>query len=730
MDYCNRIGAKPRSMRTAIVEEHRGTYWKDRAVIRFGKDGQVKAPPNYEPTQEEAARIQAEFSEVKWPEIIPTQQIMNPHPHFAKTEDKNTFIFYDTEKNIRMIQLRFETDTGGKVYVGYTYWSDGIWRMLEPEGLLPLWGIDRYDYQSEVVIHEGAKAARAVADMVKNKTIGLHPWGEELEPCLHLGWIGGAQNPSRTDWSFLREKNFKMATIILDRDRPGEKALKDISKAINMPARYVKFPDNFPHGFDMADDWPDKYFKDIGGTKVYTGPMIEEMSGPATWMTNEEIYHVKSKRGEGTKLIEKRKYSLSDNAGSVALWIESLERFMFVHDPKTQYSPTHFNANCAYFSDVPNLAKLYLESEKSFTANLTYDPSNNAKVIVDDGLKLNLYRPSPIRPHAGDPEPFLEFMYHLVPILEDRNALLKWIATLISHPEIRMRYACLLVSEQTGIGKTTLAEKIIVPLVGRANCSFPREGALDGDFNDWCGKKRFAYIAEIYQGHNFKVTNALKSAITDGMIRVNAKYDREFEIQNWIHIMASSNSMKAIHLDLEDRRWMIPEVNEIRWKPKKFEKFYQWIGTGGLRIIRHWADNYGDYVRTGDHAPMTNRKFEVINEGKSVAQVMAEKIGHALKETSAPFVISDVELHKYITDRQKGRTYDSKLDLRKACINAGGILYRGKGDGRWSFKTGFAYALVNDAARVDIDASGGDPGVVQNIHRKCGGISMLIEDEI
>ena len=189
--------------------------------------------------------------------------------------------------------------------------------------------------------------------------------------------------------------------------------------------------------------------------------------------------------------------------------------------------------------------------------------------------------------------------------------------------------------------------------------------------------------------------------------------------------------MKAIHLDLEDRRWYIPEVTEDRWGKEQFAKFYRWLGTGGLQIIRGWSEGFGNYISTGDHAPMTDRKMEVISEGKSPAQVLAEGIGAAMRERKTPVVISDVELHKYIVGRVKGRVFDSKLDLRKACLSAGVKIYRGRGDGRWAFPGGTALAIVNAEAWKVLDAEGGEIAVVQRLYRALvGGIGSLIEEEM
>ena len=47
----------------------------------------------------------------------------------------------------------------------------------------------------------------------------------------------------------------------------------------------------------------------------------------------------------------------------------------------------------------------------------------------------------------------------------ERYEVMKWCATLIARPDVRMTYAMLLISEQTGTGKSTMGE-ILSQLVG------------------------------------------------------------------------------------------------------------------------------------------------------------------------------------------------------------------------------------------------------------------------
>jgi hypothetical protein len=180
-----------------------------------------------------------------------------------------------------------------------------------------------------------------------------------------------------------------------------------------------------------------------------------------------------------------------------------------------------------------------------------YNPGLPSGAIDRDGQRLiNCYQPSSIKAVKGNAKPFLKFMRHLIPEKTDRNALLKWSATLIARPDIRMSYGVLLISEKQGIGKGTLGEAILTPLIGKHNVSFPNEQAVtDSSFNSWLARKRLAVVHEIYAGHSSKAYNKLKSEITDPSVRVNEKFMPEYDLENFIHVFACSNSMRALQLD-------------------------------------------------------------------------------------------------------------------------------------------------------------------------------------
>jgi len=234
----------------------------------------------------------------------------------------------------------------------------------------------------------------------------------------------------------------------------------------------------------------------------------------------------------------------------------------------------------------------------------------------------------------------------------------------------------LLVSERQGVGKTTLGSSILGPLVGMQNVGFPTENQIvQSEFNGWLANKRLIVINEIYSGHSWKAYNKLKSAITDREVEVNEKYQRPYLIENWCHIFACSNSMRALKIEEDDRRWFYPEVTEEKWSRAKFEGFHNWLKSGGLNIIKHWAESYGDYVMKGQPAPMTERKKELIVSSRTEGQQEAAVLAEAMNRHDEPLVLTMKDIVEWVRSSIQGRLYDTDLELRKAMKEVGAIWY-------------------------------------------------------
>jgi len=605
MAYLNRVGAEPRSLRTAVVKQKSGRYWKDLAVIRFDKTGEIHCPSlDHAPTESEVAMIKTEFAGTVWPELKRLHSIINPPKAVREAAPEAIFEFRDAEGLITMLQVRVELD-GDKRYVPYTYWDDDQWRACEPDGPLPLFGLEMLTEHSTVFIHEGAKAARRVQWMVEGKTaeardaLASHPWGAELAHAAHLG-------------------------------------------------------------------------------------SFRDCLHPATWATD----LVPPANGKGRPAAQ-----LRENFKDMWAYVEEADLFVCTEMPEILRPESILNKMLAAYSHVNDTTRLLVRAFSGRSARICYRPDQEGLMVTFRGSSaINLHVPSSIKSAPGDPSPFLEFLDYMFVNKGERDAVKKWCATLIARPDIRMGYGLLLVSEKQGIGKTTLGANILAPLVGPNNVGFPGEQDILGAFNDWMANKRLVIVNEIYSGSSWKAYHSLKSVVTDRDLTVNQKYMRQYQIDNWCHVIACSNSMRALKMENDDRRWFYPEITEVSWPNEKFDALRKWLNGGGLQIIKHWAETYGSYVKPGDRAPMTERKREMIEGSRSEAQREAAALAEVLKDRKEPRALVIKDVVGWVRAANGGRLFDSDYEIRKVMTDVGARCWnrRIKVAGR------LQYVLVND----------------------------------
>lgn len=669
-DYLTRIGAEPRSLKTAVVREISGKYWKDLAIIHFERNGDVKCSHlEFSPTDLEKSAIAAGCLGVEWPQMLPIKSLINPPEMMRKAAVKDLFEFKNEAGQIIFVQVRIE-QKGQKSYIPWVYFDDHVWRCCEPDGPLPLFNLDKVADNTTVFIHEGPKAARYCQWMVDSDlndakdALKVHPWGRELSGAVHLGWIGGALSPYRTDWSPLKRMGVKRAYIVADNDEPGKAAVPAIAQQLRMPTFMIQFTDEFPVSFDLADPFPNKMFGMADTLKVYVGPSFRDCLHPATWATD----IVPPPKGKGRPTI-----ILRDSFKGMWAYVEETDQFICTQMPEIIRTEQILNKMLAAFSHASDTCKLIVKAYQGRSARICYRPDHKGLMVTFRGSSaINLHVPSGIQAAKGDATPWLNFMDYLFINNKERDEAMRWCATLIARPEIRMSYGLLLISEHQGVGKTTLGANILAPLVGAQNVGYPGEADISSPFNDWLANKRLVIISEIYSGSSWKAYNALKAAITDKDISVNQKYVRQYTIDNWCHIFASSNSMRALKMENDDRRWFYPEVTEVPWPQAKFNEMRDWISNGGLAIVKHWAQGYGRYVTPSERAPMTDRKREMIEGSRSEAQREAAVSAEAI--LSAEFKAAGLAIKDVIgwcRQHVQGKIFDTDYELRRAMVDTG-----------------------------------------------------------
>lgn len=673
--YLERIGAEMRSLLVAVVKENRGKYWTDVTKIRFERDGTIRcSSPEHDPTDTERASIIAAFARVQLPTLKLLPKIIDPPEMIRQADPQNVFEFRTlSDDQTIMVQVRVEKD-GDKAYIPWTYWSDNCWRIAEPDGPLPLWGMEQIRSHKTAFVHEGAKSAKFCRMIAEGATAearrlrSLHPWSQELVGGAHVGWIGGALSPGRTDWSVLAANGIERVYIVADNDAPGKSAVAQIARELRIPTFSIEFSGRFQTSFDLADPFPSDMFCRVGGETVYTGPTMRDLMQPATWATDQ----VPNPSGQGRPLT-----ILRESFGQIWAYVEEIDSFVCTEMPEILRSENVFNKAVAPFSHVQETSRLLLRQYKGRSAKVCYRPDCAARIVDHRGTNaINLHTPSRIKAVAGDPTPWLDFMAYMFINPDERKAVLRWCATLIARPDIRIGYGLLLISEAQGIGKTTLGSAILAPLVGHNNVSWPTENDIVSSFNEWVAQKRLAIVNEVYSGSSWRAYHALKSIITDKELTVNQKYMRPYVVDNWCAIIACSNSMRALKMEMDDRRWLYPELAERPWPASKFSVLRRWLQGEGLSIIKSWAINYGEYVNEEERAPMTARKMEMIEGSRSDAQTAAIALAEAMLEYPQPIALAMKDIAAWVKHSTGSKMYETDYEIRRAMMEVGAIRWQ------------------------------------------------------
>lgn len=639
-EYLRRIGATEINFWSARVErDGPDGYSVTTGRVSFAPDGTVSVSGEADaPSSSEQDAISAAFQLIEFPKPI-TLTALAELPPGVRLSDSKVWVCHGFSSEIAMVLQRYDREDGGKGYLSWTRWSDGLWRNMEPD-ILPFYGLPGYRDKSTLVLHEGAKGAARLQRLLSGEEGSERfPWYAELKHAHHVGWLGGIHAIGRSDWDRLADCGWRKVIVVADNDKSGLRAARAVAARFPSNVWILAFDQRFKARFDLADDWPAEMFDENGN---YIGPPMRDFLLPATHATL-----VLPAEGRGRPPVVLR----DEFAAQVAYTVEP-ERIVFLHNPSREFRPDQFNTMIAPMSDTKDTAARVFARIECQHDRLIYHPGFAAGTLTLDGSRcFNVHEGGGIRPVAGDARPWTDYLAHLFPVAEDRGAVERWLATLIARPQVRMTYGMLLISATQGVGKSTLGV-ILRKLLGWRNVSFPNESAIvDSAFNGWIARKRLVFLQEFYSGRSRRTYDKLKTLITDDTVHVNEKNVPEYDLDNWAHFISCSNSEAALHLDDEDRRWLVPTVAEVTKPREWWADLHAWLAGNGLAIIADWAERtVGERgaVRIGDHAPMSSRKRTLIEGSRSDGERLAMELAEHLASLDRPVVLRTASIRAWI----------------------------------------------------------------------------------
>jgi hypothetical protein len=245
---------------------------------------------------------------------------------------------------------------------------------------------------------------------------------------------------------------------------------------------------------------------------------------------------------------------------------------------------------------------------------------------------------------------------------------------------------------------------VLGEIIGGWNVQRPTESDItDNNFTAW-REAELVIVEEIYAGRSTKAYNRLKEVITNKNVRVNKKHLPEYHIDNYARVIACSNSMRALKLDNEDRRWFVPRVTLEKQSPDYWRRFYYWLDReDGYHKVWHWAHQYlksQQPIRPEAEAPWTETKLSAIQAQQSRGMELVAKVFSWIAEAyeakgdvkvhdhwkeakrvkqmaieGKHFIVFDVAgrhaIHQLIHHSRETQTLESPLTIRKVAKSLG-----------------------------------------------------------
>lgn len=230
-----------------------------------------------------------------------------------------------------------------------------------------------------------------------------------------------------------------------------------------------------------------------------------------------------------------------------------------------------------------------------------------ANVWLDDGV--------PAEP--GNCSVWEDHVDWLLPNEEgQRNLFLDVMAFSLQHPNVKVRFAILLISPAQQIGKGAIIETWAA-MLGKTNNVTVSNSELRSDFQGGLFNTQLAFFDEVFiRDRDFY--NDSKTIITAPEIRAQLKHKDFIEMTPPKVIVASSNKeVPFLISEPEDARWCVIRIDRER----REDAYYKRLDTEGPRQIAAWKAKLLRRDLSGFNPaglpPMTAAKRQLINDSRT-----------------------------------------------------------------------------------------------------------------
>ncbi len=323
-------------------------------------------------------------------------------------------------------------------------------------------------------------------------------------------------------------------------------------------------------------------------------------------------------------------------------------KYRFLHKPQI----AGMNAGDAWLRWE---GKCYYEGGLEFSPGFKLESPNKDK--------FNIFRGFPLKPVAGDVEPFL---FHVREVIcnNDENLtkyVLQFFAHLLQKPDEKPSWALLLKSAP-GTGKGAFYAPFR-KIFGEYALETNGEDSIVGRFNGSLANKLLVFGDEI-DLRNRKTVDRMKHLISEKSLRVECKGREITEFPNYIRFIFATNLDQVLQADTRERRYVIlePSLKYIQ-DTDYFKKYFDWIEhRNGAEHLMHYLLNFDISDFDAHNAPKSNG---LIDEKLANLSVVAQFF---YQELSKEFPFRSLGQHA--TAKALEEQFKSYIDVNCHALNA------------------------------------------------------------
>ena len=226
-------------------------------------------------------------------------------------------------------------------------------------------------------------------------------------------------------------------------------------------------------------------------------------------------------------------------------------------------------------------------------SKLEFDPAQE-DVFYRGSIKFaNTYIPPEIFPIEGDVSLVINHFKYLIPNERECDILLDFIAHLVQKPGVKIRWMPV-IKGRKGIGKTIIAESIMLPMIGFANFGKVSNEVIRSDFNSWQLDVQLLVFEELDVGGSYKekrmLTDKLKSFITDNILLAHRKGLDPYNTINKCNSMGFTNTDEAIIISPDERRFCMMRTDVKPRQPKYYQRLADFVSKNHAELYHYFLE--------------------------------------------------------------------------------------------------------------------------------------------